>query len=204
MSKHNNGTIKKNPLNLNTMKNLLLISAFTIGSFFFATNNAQAQVGGTTDPAITTVNITLSDVISIIPSSAANGGEINFTYDSAESYYTIQTKTQASALKVTSTQPFDINVKAGGATFVGALGGNIPVDVLWLKPTDGSTAMGGTQTDINLTTDNQKLVTAAPIGSEVVLDIDYEIPAAKASSTDILGKAADVYTQTVIYTATVN
>ncbi|MCG2417937.1 peptidoglycan-binding protein LysM, partial [Aequorivita sp. F47161] len=36
----------------------------------------------------------------------------------------------------------------------------------------------------------------------VVLELDYLIPAAKSSSSDILGKPAGTYTQTVTYTAT--
>ncbi|MCX8525528.1 peptidoglycan-binding protein LysM, partial [Chryseobacterium formosus] len=39
-------------------------------------------------------------------------------------------------------------------------------------------------------------------GSALTLNLDYMIPAAKSSSSDILGKPAGTYTQTVTYTAT--
>ncbi|MCZ4317487.1 peptidoglycan-binding protein LysM [Aequorivita viscosa] len=182
------------------MKNLVIISTLALGAFFFGTDNAQAQ---DVNPATTTVNITLADVISILPSSAANGGNINFSYDTASAYHADQTKNQPNALIVTSTKTFDVAVKAGGTNFTD--GTNlIPVDVLTIKPVSGgNTTMTGTQSNVVLTTNDQKIVTGATLGSEVVLDIDYEIPAAKASSPDILGKPAGTYTQTVIYTATV-
>ncbi|WP_026810340.1 hypothetical protein [Arenibacter latericius] len=190
------------------MKKQIISATLALGAILLGMNNVQAQatqITGDANPATTTVNIKLADVISILPSSAANGGEINFEYNSAEDYHSVQTKNQPNALIVTSTKTFNIAVKAGGANFEGPSTSTIPVNVLTIKPVKGgTTTMTGATGDVNLSTIDQKLIQGADIGSEVVLELDYEIPAAKASSSDILGKPAGTYTQNVIYTATAN
>ena len=178
------------------MKKLFAIAALTFGAIVFGTN-VQAQ--NTT--ATTTVNITLSDVISIDSGSSAIGGTVAFNYATAEAYNTAQTVAQANALKVTSTKAFNVKVKAGGASFVN--GSNlIPVNVLTIKAAAAAGTMGGTKNVVILSDADQTLVANAPLGSALTLNLDYTIPAAESSSSKILGKPAGTYTQTVIYTAT--
>jgi len=180
------------------MKNSFKIAALTFGAIVLGTFTAQAQEKNT---ATTTVNITLNDVISIDTGSTAGGGTIGFNYASAADYNSAQTVAQASALKVTSTKNFNVKVKAGGLNFVN--GTNlIPVNVLTIKAAAASGTMGGTKNTVILSAEDQNLVTNAPLGSALVLNLDYTIPAAKSSSADILGKPAGTYTQTVTYTAT--
>ena len=62
--------------------------------------------------------------------------------------------------------------------------------------------MSGTSSDVVLSTTDQMLISGADLGSQVVLELDYNIPATKSSSSDILGKPAGTYTQMVTYTAT--
>ncbi|WP_082504530.1 MULTISPECIES: peptidoglycan-binding protein LysM [unclassified Chryseobacterium] len=179
------------------MMKKILISALTFGAIILGTNAFQAQ--NTT--ATTTVNITLSDVISIDSGSTAIGGAVAFTYATAADYNSAQTVAQANALKVTSTKAFNVNVKAGGANFMN--GTNlIPVDVLTIKAATSSGTMGGTKNAVVLSSSNQLLVSNAPLGSALTLNLDYTIPAAESSSAKILGKPAGTYTQTVTYTAT--
>ncbi|MEM0518017.1 peptidoglycan-binding protein LysM [Aequorivita flava] len=180
------------------MKNLVIISTLALGAFFFGTNNAAAQ----NNTATTTVNIILADVISIDAGSVAIGGEVAFNYVTAADYNTDTTINVPNSLKVTSTKNFDIKVKADGANFTNGTN-NIPVNVLTIKPVaGGTTTMTGTPANIVLTTSDQTLISNATLGSAVVLELDYLIPAARSSSTDILGKPAGTYTQTVTYTAT--
>ncbi len=175
----------------------IAIAALTIGAFILGTNNVQAQ--NTT--ATTTVSITLNDVISIDAGSTAIAGAVAFNYATAADYNSEKTVAQANALKVTSTKNFNVKVKAGGASFVN--GTNlIPVDVLTIKASAASGTMGGTKSAVVLSAADQTLVTNAPLGSALTLNLDYTIPAAKSSSSDILGKPAGTYTQTVTYTAT--
>jgi len=175
----------------------IAISALTIGAFILGTNNVNAQ--NTT--ATTTVSITLNDVISIDAGSTAITGAVAFNYATAADYNSEKTVAQANALKVTSTKNFNVKVKAGGASFVN--GTNlIPVDVLTIKAAAASGTMGGTKSAVVLSATDQTLVANAPLGSALTLNLDYTIPAAKSSSSDILGKPAGTYTQTVTYTAT--
>ncbi len=181
------------------MKKQIVIAALTFGAIILGTNKVQAQT--TTATATTTVNITLKDVISIDAGSIAIGNNVDFNYVTAADYNSDQTVTKANSLKVTSTKNFSVNVKAGGATFVN--GTNlIPVNVLTIKAATASGTMGGTKTPVVLSSTDQTLVTNAPLGSALTLNLDYTIPAVKSSSADILGKPAGTYTQTVTYTAT--
>ncbi|QXU49919.1 peptidoglycan-binding protein LysM [Chryseobacterium sp. D764] len=179
------------------MKKLIVISALTFGAIILGTNNVQAQ--NTT--ATTTVNITLNDVISIDAGSTAIGNTVDFNYATAADYNSDQTITKANSLKVTSTKNFNVKVKAGGANFMN--GTNlIPVNVLTIKAATAAGTMGGTKSAVVLSATDQTLVSNAPLGSALTLNLDYTIPAAKSSSPDILGKPAGTYTQTVTYTAT--
>ena len=179
------------------MKKQIVIATLAFGAILFGTNNVQAQ--NTT--ATTTVNITLNDVISIDAGSTAIGNSVDFNYVTAADYNTDQTITKANSLKVTSTKNFNVKVKAGGANFMN--GTNlIPVNVLTIKAATAAGTMGGTKTPVVLSATDQTLVSNAPLGSALILNLDYIIPAAKSSSSDILGKPAGTYKQTVIYTAT--
>ncbi|AYO58289.1 peptidoglycan-binding protein LysM [Chryseobacterium sp. 6424] len=182
------------------MKKSFAIAALTFGALVFGTNKVQAQ--NTT--ATTTVSITLNDVISIDAGSTAISGAVAFNYVTAADYNSEKTVPQANALKVTSTKPFNVKVKAGGANFVhGTTSANvIPVSVLTIKAATAAGTMGGTKSAVVLSAADQTLVANAPLGSALTLNLDYTIPAAKSSSADILGKPAGTYTQTVTYTAT--
>lgn len=74
--------------------------------------------------------------------------------------------------------------------------------MLTIKAATAAGTMGGTKNAVVLSATDQTLVTNAPLGSALTLNLDYTIPAAKSSSADILGKPAGTYTQTVTYTAT--
>ncbi len=184
------------------MKKQLIIATLALGAIVFGTDNVQAQ-NPISVSATTTVNIKLSDVISIDAGSVANGGVVAFNYVTAENYNNgLGAVTVPNSLIVTSTQEFDIKVKADGANFTDGTN-DIPVNVLTIKAAADGT-MGGTQNNIVLSTEDQTLIASAPRGSAKTLNLEYLIPAEKSSSSDILGKPAGTYTQTVTYTATAN
>ena len=183
------------------MKKQIIIATLAFGSILFGTNNVQAQ--GLTDDAITKVNISLKEVISIDPGSAAINGVINFLYDNALAYNSNQNWNVPNSLIVTSSRAFNIHVKANGDHFIGAFD-KIELDVLTIIPTSGS-ANGMTALGLNpvkLTNAYELLVDKAELGSAVTLDLDYFIPSTQSSTSKILGKPADIYTQTITYTAT--
>src|SRR5690606_13540174 len=181
------------------MKKQIIIVALALVAIGLGSNKVLAQ----SNTATTTVNITLADVIAIDQTaSAAAGGVVNFDYSTAEDYNSDQTVNVPTSLVVTSTNTFDIKVKADGANFISG-SDNIPVDVLTIKPVmSGTTTMTGTPSNVVLSTTDQTLVSGAELGSNRVLELDYFIPEAKSSSPAILGKPEGTYTQTVTYTAT--
>ena len=181
------------------MKKQIIIAVFALVGIVLGTNIVSAQ----NNTATTTVNITLADVIAIDQtSSAAAGGVVNFEYSTAEDYNSDQTVNVPTSLVVTSTNTFDIKVKADGANFISG-SDNIPVDVLTIKPVmSGTTTMTGTPSNVVLSTSDQTLISGADLGSARVLELDYFIPKAKSTSPAILGKPEGTYTQTVTYTAT--
>jgi hypothetical protein len=176
------------------MKKQIIFAALALGAFVLGSNNVNAQASATT-----TVNLILSDVISIDAGSVSNGGVVDFNYVTATDYNTAKNVTVPNSLIVTSSKNFDVKVKAEGANFVN--GTNlIPVAVLQVKAVTGGT-IGGTLNAITLTTSDQVLVTNATLGAQKSLSIDYSISAVNAQ-TVLLGKAAGTYTQKVKYTAT--
>jgi len=186
----------------NLQKSLCVTIALkTIGSrillftaLFFATTIAQAQ------NASTSVNINLMDVLSIDAESAANGGNVDFRYETMEDYNSQKTTTIPKSLIVTFSKNFDVKVKANGEYFEN--GSNlIPINVIIIQRNQSSTLVGKS-TPIVLSTKDQVLLAGAALGSKLQLDLDYIIPQSKSSSNDILGKPAGTYAQTVTYTAT--
>lgn len=178
------------------MRKQLVIATLALGALVLGTNNLQAQ----NPTATTNININLSDVISI----EAFGGDVTFTYDTAAAYNADQNHIIQGNLRVTSTKVFGIKVKAEQLNFVG-LTQTIPLDVLIIEPkVNAIKPMDGLQPAFTLSTAENTLVTGATLGSKLLLDINYFISSDKSSSSDILGKPTEPYTQNVVYTATTN
>lgn len=172
-------------------KNHLLIAMMGV-SMLFGFHTVEAQ------GAKTRVSIVLVDVLSIDPGSAANGGVVDFHYETVEDYNSDKMTTVPNSLIITFTKPFDLKVKANGANFEN--GTNfIPVDVLTIKRNENSN-ITGTSSPVVLSTQDQVLVSGAGQGSMLALDLDYLIPQARSSSADILGKLGGTYTQEITFT----
>jgi hypothetical protein len=177
------------------MKKQIVIATLALAAFVLGTNTIQAQT-----TASTTVNIILSDIISIDAGSVATNGIVGFNYATSTDYNSPQNVTVANSLIVTSSNNFNVKVKAEGANFMN--GSNvIPVDVLQVKAVTAGGTMVGTFKTIALSATDQELVSNATLGAKKSLSIDYSISADKAS-TVLLGKEPGTYTQKVIYTAT--
>ncbi|WP_317192537.1 peptidoglycan-binding protein LysM [Flavobacterium flabelliforme] len=142
------------------MKEQIVIAALALEAFIFGTSDAQAQA--TSNAASTTVNLILSDVISIDAGSVASNGIVDFNYVTSADYNAAKNVTVANSLIVTSSKNFDVKVKAGGADFSNGTN-KIPVNVSKVQAViEGS--MVGILNTITLSTTNQKLVTNATSG----------------------------------------
>lgn len=177
------------------MKKQITITLLILISMLFGINtNAQ-----TTATVTTTVNIILADVISIDGGSVANGGGVDFNYATVGDYNEDKSVIVRNSLIITSSKNFGVVFKANGVNFVnGSV--EIPVEVMKIKAVSGG-SMVGEYNDVELSTDDQVLVSNATLGARKTLDIEYSISKDKAQ-TVLLGKEAGTYTQTVTYTAT--
>jgi hypothetical protein len=177
------------------MKKQIVIATLALAAFVLGTNTIQAQT-----TASTTVNIILSDIISIDAGSVATNGIVGFNYATSTDYNSPQNVTVANSLIVSSSNNFNVKVKAEGANFMNG-SHVIPVDVLQVKAVPAGGTMVGTFKTIALSATDQELVSNATLGAKKSLSIDYSISADKAS-TVLLGKEPGTYTQKVTYTAT--
>lgn len=166
-----------------------------LGFLFLSTTVLKAQ------EASTSINIILADVLSIHPESAANGGSIDFMYQTVADYNSEKIATVPKSLIITFSKDFDVRVKADGEFFKSG-SDLIPINVITIRKNESST-ISGTSTPVVLSTTDQILIGGAALGSKLHVDLDYIIPASKSSSVDIFGKPAGNYTQKAIYTATV-
>ena len=180
------------------MKKQLIIATLALGAIALGTTNVQAQ---TATASVTKVDINLASVISI-DGGAAPFGLVEFNYPTTASYQAIQTKDVPNSLIVSSTGVFDVKVRAEGANFSNG-NDDIAINVLTIRPLiGGTTTMNGTPADVVLATTDEPLMTGNAIGIAQVLDLQYEITAANATSL-LFGKPVGNYTQNVTYTATV-
>jgi|SRR5690606_7210721 len=148
------------------------------------------------------ININLSDVISVAPNSSIHADPVRFQYKNEGDYNKSQTIVRNSYLIITATQTFDVKVKADGPNFIGegiAAGSLIPVNVLTVDASDNTDLPGAVISIINLSTEDQNIVTGAAKGNEKQLAIKYIIPQNKSQSLDILGKPSGNYVQTLTY-----
>lgn len=175
-------------------KRRINIAACVLALLIFGTNQLQAQ------NATTIINLVLADVISIEPGSAANGGSVDFNYENVNDYNSEKTTTIPNSLIITFSKPFDLKVKANGENFESGTN-MIPVDVMTIRR-NAASKITGNSNPIVLSAQDQLLISGAGHGSQLNLDLDYIIPQARSSSSDILGKPSGNYTQTVTYTAT--
>ena len=178
-------------------KEFLAVPLIGLLSVLFTSLKSQAQ----TNSATTNISIILTDVIAIDHESIALSQPVIFNYATVNDYNTSQTHRASESIRIISTKPYDLKVKANGESFTDGVN-HIPISVLSIKPVQGgATTMEGTMNTIRLTTFDQNLVSNAPKGFKKTLDIDYHISELKASSSDILGKPAGNYSQTITYTA---
>lgn len=178
------------------MKKQIFIAALSLGAAALGTQRVMAQNSG---QASTSVNIILTDIISMDVGNVVSGGAVEFKYVNTADYNSSKNVTVPNNLVIISSKNFDVKVKAEGTHFVS--GANmIPVDIVKVKAIPGGNLVS-TLNEVTLSTTDQLLVSNAGLGTKQSLNIDYSISAEKASKV-LLGKPAGTYTQTVTYTAT--
>lgn len=148
------------------------------------TNEAvTASVSGNT-----TVNV--ASISELIVSQPA----VKLIFGSANDYKNGVSITMTNHLNVSSTVPYDITVKASGATLTSASGNTLPVNLIKIEGGAGQSGI----IPVTLSATAQKIVSASAPAIDRKLNIKYSIPSAQA--TQLLNKAGGDYTTTVTYT----
>lgn len=158
---------------------------------FILVSKAQAQPGQT-DPV--TVNIDLTaEVISI---DLGADPTVDFVYAEAADYATEQVVNKPSHLTVVSNEPYNISVAAQDE-FTSSSADLVDLGIVSVS-VDAATANGGTLNTVPLSQTDGLLVENADATTASTFNVDYTI----SDATPLLNVAREMYTTTVIYTAT--
>lgn len=173
------------------MKKNLLIVFIAVAAICFGFQ-AKAQVKPTATSLPVTVNINLTDAISITLGAAPT---VNFDYLIASDYAGSKTVEKASHFTVISNKPYDLTVAATGA-FTPAGGPALNIVTVTVPP---ATANGGTPVaNVPLSTTPAALVNNSTASTGAVYTVDYTI----SNPASLLNLAGSTYSTTVTYTAT--
>jgi hypothetical protein len=173
------------------MKKFLLLSITACALLVFSVQQAKAQKPTDFTSAVT-VNITLSDVISI-DLSGTTPGTVNFVYANASDYAGSKTVLKEGQLTVVSNKPYNISVAATGS-FAGSGTETLGLDIVSVAVVSSTS---GTVSASPLTGGN--ILTNANATTTQAFDLSYTI----ADPSSLIAMPAGTYSNaTVIYTAT--
>lgn len=173
------------------MKKNLFIVFITVASICFG-HQAKAQVKPTATSGPVTVNINLTDAISI---TLGADPTVNFDYLTAADYAASKTVTKASHFTVISNKPYNLSVTAMG-TFQPA--GGPDLDIVTVN-VPASTANGGTPVpNVPLSTTASALVNGSTASKGAIYTVEYTI----SDPASLLNLTGSTYNTTVTYTAT--
>lgn len=174
------------------MKNKLTLTLLVLAAICFG-QQAKAQVKfDVTTPVILSIDLSASVISIELGATPA----VNFVYATAADYASAKTIQKPGHLTVISNKAYDLAVKAE-TEFASTSSENLPLSLVTVS-VDAATANGGTLNSRSLTMANQTLVTSADPSTTAVFDVDYSIP----DASQLIALAKEVYTTTVVYTAT--
>ena len=179
--------------------------AYTITAANLKTNFIQAGIYTLpitySIPPVTTNESTTASVSGNATVNVASMSEliisqpaVKLIFGSANDYKNGVSVTMTNHLRVSSTVPYDITVKASGATLTSTSGNTLPVNLIRIEGASGQSGI----TPIILSATAQKLMNASAPAIDRLLSIKYSIPSAQAAQ--LLNKAGGDYTTTVTYT----
>lgn len=175
------------------MKKLFLFSGILLLALIAQFQLAQAQTDQTGN---VTVSIDLTaPVISIDLGADPN---VTFVYSTPEDYTTPQVEPKVGHFTVVTNQDYEVTVQATEEfTVIPENASPIPLSVVQVS-VDPSTTGGGTPAIVPLSSTAGTLVTDGPATIGTTYNINYTIP----DATSLIDKVPEVYSTTVIYTAT--
>jgi hypothetical protein len=173
------------------MKKNLFIPLIALAAICFG-NQAKAQVKPAATSQPVTVNINLTDAISITLGATPT---VNFTYTTAADYTASKTVEKAGHFTVVSNKPYNLTVVATGAF---TPSGGPDLNIVTVNVPSGSANGGSPVANVPLSTTAASLVTNSTASTGASYTVDYTI----SNPASLLNLGASAYSTTVTYTAT--
>lgn len=189
--------------NKSVLSSTLSISGANLKSNF-------VQAGTYTVPVVYTVSKTASSFPATLPSQTMNSSvqvnvsnlmelivqdpSVTLTVNTTANYQQGVTTTKPNHVKVSSTVPYNVTVKASSSVLSSSGGVQIPVGVITIEGMTGQTGV----TPIVLSASPQAIITSADPAIDRLLNLQYRIPSTQTSN--LLNKTAGSYNTTVTYT----
>jgi len=161
-------------------------------------------------PVVYTVSKTASSFPATLPSQTMNSSvqvnvsnlmelivqdpSVTLTVNTTANYQQGVTTTKPNHVKVSSTVPYNVTVKASSSVLSSSGGVQIPVGVITIEGMTGQTGV----TPIVLSASPQTIISSANPIVDRLLNLQYRIPSAQTSN--LLNKTAGSYNTTITYT----
>ncbi|MBB5622303.1 hypothetical protein HDE69_003378 [Pedobacter cryoconitis] len=136
------------------------------------------------------VQVNVSNLMELIVQDPS----VTLTVNTTANYQQGVTTTKPNHVKVSSTVPYNVTVKASSSVLSSSGGVQIPVGVITLEGMTGQTGI----TPIVLSASPQTIITSANPTIDRLLNLQYRIPSAQTSN--LLNKTAGSYNTTITYT----
>ncbi|MGY0038939.1 hypothetical protein [Pedobacter sp. NJ-S-72] len=186
----------------------ILSSTLSISGANLKSNFVQA--GTYTVPVVYTVSKTASSFPTTLPSKTMNSSvqvnvsnlmelivedpSVTLTVNTTANYQQGVTTTMPNHVKVSSTVPYNVTVKANSSVLSSSGGIQIPVGVITIEGMTGQTGI----TPVVLSASPQQIITSADPTIDRFLNLQYRIPSTQTSN--LLNKTAGSYNTTITYT----
>lgn len=177
------------------MKKHLKIALITTVGIAGALLSAKSTFA-VTATATSTLNVVLTDVVSITVNPSSSTVSLNFG-TSADYLNGVNSGVLADHLTVASTQSFTVTVKSDGDLINGSE--SIPIADIGVTASAGTGSPVGTPGSVaSLTTSDQSLITS----SNPTLESKYSMQYSATGGADFIGLTAGTYAATITYTVT--
>lgn len=144
-------------------------------------------------PISKTMSSNTQIVVSNMMEVVVLGSQVDLTVNTVAKYQQGVTTTVPNQVKLSSTVPYNITVKASGTNLSSSGGVNIPVGVITIEGMPGQTGI----TPVVLSASPQPIITSGNPVIDRLLNLQYRIPATQTSN--LLNKAAGRYNTTITY-----
>lgn len=174
----------------NLSSNFVQAGTYTVPLVYTVSKTATAFPA---TPISKTMNSNAQVNVSNMMEAIVQNSQIDLTVNTAAKYQQGVTTTVPNQVRLSSTVPYNITVKASGPNLSSSGGVNIPVGVITIEGMPGQSGI----TPVVLSSSPQVIITSGDPVIDRVLNLQYRIPATQTSN--LLNKAAGRYDTTITY-----